>query len=302
MKVHMVTHWMGYRGPKQPWPRIVRYLRDHLGWSASYKLDPGADVNYILTYSVGMRRYDHPWDVWRGPTACRFEERPAYGLKARLWDEGINTASLRLSEARRHTEWLQQFGPAARVRFFPVERDLFMPVDRPKHEKPTIGVVGYCSGMTGRKGQVLVNQLAHYPGAQHWRVKAAGMGWPVKTTEYHYRDLPRFYQSLDVHLCPTLSRDSPTSPYEALACGVPLVIPRGVPLLDELPFTLGVYRYEQGDFDDMFRMLAQCIDELGTYDRQALRDLTVDMTPHNLCFDHERIFAAHFGGLTCTTI
>ena len=24
----MVTHWMGHRGPKQPWPRIVRYLRD----------------------------------------------------------------------------------------------------------------------------------------------------------------------------------------------------------------------------------------------------------------------------------
>ncbi len=297
MRVHMVTHWMGHRNAKQPWPRLVRYLKEYLGWSASYKLDRQADVNYILTYSVAWQRDIDPWETWRewgGPLACRIGERPEYGLKARLWDQAVQASDLRLTEAAKYVHMLSEYGPTEQVELFPVERDLFIIAEPQPHSRPTIGVVGYCA-TGGRKGERLVKDLAHYPGPEHWRVKAAGGGWPVQTKEYHYRHLPRFYQSLDVHLCPTVSRDSPTSPYEALACGIPVVLPRGVDLLDELPSVHGIYRYTMGDFDAMYEALRQCIDELGTHDREALRAVTEHMTIKAFCKGHQDVFKKHFG-------
>lgn len=297
MNVHMVTHWVDKRSHRQPWPRLVRYLQDGLGWTASHKADPEMDVNYILTYSVGWRRYADPWRLYEElgtPLVCRIGERPPYGIKARLWDQATEIVNLRLTESKQYLGMLAQYGDAAKVELFPVERDLFTISRRAPNERPTIGVVGY-TVPNGRKGSVLVNELAHYPGARQWRVKGAGRGWPVKTTEYKYHDLGRFYNSLDVHLCPTVSGDSPTSPFEALACGVPLVIPRGVGLLDELPDTHGIYRYEMGDFDDMVATLRRCIDERGTHDREALRALTENMTVEKLCEDHRQAFQNAFG-------
>jgi len=297
MNVHMVTQWKGKRKLTAPWPRLVHYLQKYLGWSASHDLDHLADANYILTYTVGWRKYAHPWEVWRawgGPLVCRIGERPPYGLKARLWDEGVKGADLRLTEAWSFIPMLAQYGPSERMMLFPVNRDLFVIAERPRHERPTIGVVGYCVP-TGRKGQVLIKELAQYPDAQQWRIKAAGAAWPVKTKEYRYEELPCFYQSLDIHLCPTISQDSPTSPFEALACGVPVVLPRGVPLLDELPEMRGIYRYEQGNFDAMYEALKQCAADLGTHDREALRAITQGMTVEVFCEEHRVAFEKHFG-------
>lgn len=297
MNVHMVTHWMGKRSAKQPWPRLVRYLQKYLGWSASHKLDRQADVNYILTYTVGWQRNIDPWKTWQewgGPLVCRIGERPEYGLKARLWDEAVDASDLRLVEAAKYVHMLSEYGLTEQVELFPVERGLFAITESLPHSRPTIGVVGYCA-TGGRKGERLVKELAHYPGARHWRVKAAGRGWPVETKEYHYRDLPRFYQSVDVHLCPTVSRDSPTSPYEALACGIPVVLPQGVDLLDELPSIHGIYHYEMGDFDAMYEALRRCIADLTTHDREALRAVTRHMTVEAFCKGHQDVFEKHFG-------
>lgn len=295
MNVHMMTYWMGKRRKDgRPWPRFTRYLYDALGWSADHHFDPAADVNYVLTSTTGWRKHAHPWLHRTGKLACRFGGRPPYGLKARLWDEGMKAVSLRLTEAQRFVHEFAEYGPVARLPFFAFERDLFTIVPRAQNARPTVGVAGYMAprGM----GIEMAKHLACYPDAQDWRIKAAGTGWPIPHKFYTYDKLPQFYQSLDVYLLARQGQNGSTSVFQALACGIPVVIPSDVPATDEeLPNMPGVYRYAMGDFDEMVEMLQRCIDERPMHNRGALRATTAEMTIENFCAEHERVFEEHFG-------
>ncbi len=289
----MVTYWKGKRtNDGRPWPRFTRYLHDALGWTYDHHFDPKADVNYVLTSTTGWRRWAHPWAHRSGKLACRFGGRPPYGLKARLWDEGMKAVDLRVTEAEHFAHEFSEFGPSARLPFFAFERDLFTIAPRPTNAKPTIGVAGFAAprGM----GVEMAKHLAWYPDAQDWRIKAAGTGWPIPCKRYEYKKLPAFYQTLDVYLVARQGRSGSTSVFQALACGVPVVIPTGVPAYDELPHKHGIYRYQMGDFDFMVARIRQCIANQSTHDPEALRTLTKDMTIENLRTEHERVFNEHF--------
>ncbi len=293
VRVHMVTYWKGKRrNDGRPWPRFTRYLHDALGWSYDHHFDPKADVNYVLTSTTGWRRWAHPWSHRSGKLACRFGGRPDYGLKARLWDEGMRAVDLRVTEAHQFAHEFAEYGPSAVFPYFAFERDLFTIGARPQNAKPTIGVAGYWAprGM----GVEMAKHLAWYPGARDWRIKAAGTGWPIPHKRYAYDKLPAFYQSLDVYLLARQGRSASTSVWQALACGVPVVVPSGVPAYDELPQTFGIYRYPMGDFDCMVAALRICLDNRGKHNRQALRDATKDMTIEKLCAEHKRVFDEHF--------
>ena len=295
MNVHMVTYWKGKRAKDgRPWPRFTRYLHDALGWSYDHHFDPKADVNYVLTSTTGWRRHAHPWSQRSGKLACRFGGRPEYGLKARLWDEGMRAVDLRVTEAHLFADEFAEYGPSAQLPFFAFEHDLFTIGPRPTNAKPTIGVAGYAAprGM----GVEMAKHLACYPGARNWRIKAAGEGWPIPHKRYAYDKLPAFYQSLDVYLLARQGRSASTSVWQALACGIPVVIPRGVPAMQEsLPVTSGIYRYPMGDFDAMCEAIQRCLDERPRHDREWLRSWTAAMTPKNLCAEHKRVFDEHFG-------
>ncbi len=295
MKVHMVTYWMGKRRKDgRPWPRFTRYLHKALGWSASHNMHPKADVNYILTATTGWRKHGHPWTHRSGKLACRFGARPRYGLKARLWDEGMRAVDLRLTEAHRFAREFAEFGPSARIIGFPLEHNLFTVVPKPRNAKPTIGVAGYIAPRGA--GVEMATQLALYPGTRDWRIKAAGHGWSIPCRRYDYAELPRFYQSLDVYLIPRDGQNGSTSVWQALACGVPIVIPAGVPAMDEdLPNMPGIYRYAMGDFDEMVEQIQRCLDERPTHNRQALRGMTEEQTIERFCAEHKRVFEEQFG-------
>jgi hypothetical protein len=144
---------------------------------------------------------------------------------------------------------LEEIGPTALVTP-PVDREHFVPKAHGAHDKPIVGVAGYVHP-GGRKGEKLVARLAGSKVGERIRLLGSGRGWPVKCKERDWDDLPAFYQNLDVLLCPSLIEGIPMPPLEALACGVKIVIPIGVGLLDELPEVPGIVRYERGDFSDM---------------------------------------------------
>ena len=295
MNVHIVTYWMGKRkADGRPWPRFVRYLQEGLGWTASHKFDPGAHVNYFAVATTGWRKHAHPWAGRPGNLVCRFGQRPRYGLKARLWDEGMQAVDLRLTEANWFVHDFAEFGWSACVDFFPLEHDLFTIDPKPDIGPPVIGVAGYYAPRGA--GCEMAKQLVGYPETREWKVKAAGRGWPIPCKRYKYRDLPKFYQSLDVYLVPRDGQNASTSVFQALACGVPVVIPTGVPVYDEeLPSRCGVYRYAAGDFDEMVAQIGVCFDERHCIDRQALRELTKEHTVENFCAQHERVMEEYFG-------
>jgi len=82
----------------------------------------------------------------------------------------------------------------------------------------------------------------------------------------------------------------PMPPLEALACGVPIVIPQSVGMLDELPELPGIYRYKCGDYDDLRAACQLALSERGTHDREALRQVVAHHTPVNWCAAHVAAF------------
>jgi hypothetical protein len=130
-----------------------------------------------------------------------------------------------------------------------------------------VGVSGVVYA-SGRKNERLIIDLANDEGIT---IRAAGHGWPIATNWYPWVRMPRFYRGLDVFLVTALIEGIPMPPLEALACGVPIVIPHNVGLLDELPDMPGIVRYVPGDYTSM-RAAIECALEVD-YVPQALRSI-----------------------------
>lgn len=275
--------------------RFAFYLRERLGWPITNELSPGA-INYVFEYVDTWKLEADPWRKyreWDGPLACYFTHREPTGIKHRLWHDAAEIVDLRVAQSTRAAKVLGEYGRTVQAAI-PVEREQFCIVPRATTSRPLIGVSGYCP-ISGRKGQSLVYELAHYPPAQGWEIAAAGRNWPVPTRTYKWHELPQFYQQLDVYLCPSLCEGGPLGVFEALSCGTPVVIPQGVGALDELPNMLGIYRYAVGDFDAIYRASHRCIEDLGAHDREALRATTEHMTIEAFCEDHRQAFGQAFG-------
>jgi hypothetical protein len=78
----------------------------------------------------------------------------------------------------------------------------------------------------------------------------------VPTKFYPWDGMEDFYRGLSVYICTSLIEGTGHGPLEALACGVPVVIPKDVGIFDELlssPLVegAGIWRYEAGDYEDL---------------------------------------------------
>ena len=91
-------------------------------------------------------------------------------------------------------------------------------------------------------------------------------------------------------------------PLEALSCGVSVVVPVGVGLLDELPDTLGIHRYKRGDAAGLEQALAEAVKARGDVDRKALRAVTAPYSIKAWCKEHkaavEKLCETVDGGLS----
>ena len=165
---------------------------------------------------------------------------------------------------------------------------------RTHKQTPVIGVSGYTYA-NGRKGEGLIKKAMASPIGKRCAWRASGRGWPIEDMRaYSWADMPGFYQSLDVLLCPSLVEGIPMPPLEALACGARVVIPRGVGLLDELPDVPGIYRYERGDVRTMLQALERAAFPDERIEPEQLRAVTEPYSVEAWCEDHARAFAAAF--------
>ncbi len=269
-------------------PRFGRYLRDSLGWPLTARPMPGADVYYLSGY--------FEWSVMRGglpqgaPVAAYFthrEEEPPGNGKAALWD--------RLATCALYGDQLAACGATAQMPP-PVERGRFTPSQSPpKGEKLIVaGFSGYTYG-NGRKGEWLAGALVATGWKKNVAWRASGRGWPVGTRRYTWAEMPAFYQSLDILVVTALVEGVPMPPLEALACGVSVVIPRGVGILDELPVVAGIHRYQRGNATDLVRAFGEAVGARPTVDREALRAATEPYTVGAWCEAHRAAFEEVFG-------
>jgi hypothetical protein len=188
---------------------------------------------------------------------------------------------------------LAPYGPTALVHQN-LERDHFVLAPREKRSRPVCGFSGY-TYVNKRKGEDLARGVIESKIGQRVEWRASGRGWPVPTKRYAWTDMPGFYQGLDVLVCTSRVEGGPLPPLEALACGTPVVIPRGVGLLDELPEMQGIYRYERGDLAGLLAALERALYERGAVEPEALREATAPWSVEAWVEDHRRAFAEAFG-------
>jgi hypothetical protein len=263
-------------------PRMSRYLRDGLGWGLSDKPDPACDVLFLSAYFEASLL--NPWpDV---PVMAYFthrEEEPKGNAKARLFDAMAAKVDHRVATCQKYAQVLALQGSVTLARA-PLERERFVPVPHPVPTTPTIGFSGY-TYRNQRKGEDLVQALLGAPFAGKVNWTASGRGWPVPTVRYTWADMPAFYQALDLLVVPSRVEGIPMPPLEALACGVPVVVPTDVGLLDELPDIPGIYRYERGDPKSLTEAVQRALAELGQPDPEELRGATEPYSIEAWCQD-----------------
>jgi hypothetical protein len=273
-------------------PRMARTLRDRLGWTLSAAPDPRADVIYLLAYFEASRM--RPWPD--GPVAAYFthrEEEPPGNAKAKLYDQIAARVQLRVAMCRLYGEPLERYGPTA-TPALPVERDRFVIASRERGKRPVVGLSGY-TYTNHRKGEDLVRGMLASTVASRVEWRASGRGWPVPTKRHSWAEMPEFYQGLDVLVCPSRVEGGPMPVLEALACGVSVVIPRGVGILDELPNVSGIHRYDRGDLPSLLAALEAAAFPETEPDPEQLREATEPYSVEAFCTDHSRAFAEQFG-------
>jgi hypothetical protein len=275
-------------------PRFSRYLKDQNGWTLTAK-PASAQVVYLSGYFEAQ--IAKPWPSV--PATAYFTHREEEGsAKADLFDEIAGRVQLRIATAKMYADYLEQFGPTVQIKP-PVERDRFtIPIGGRRLGRLVAGFSGF-TYRSGRKGADLASAaVSSNPGKQlEW--KASGRGWPVgkrNLKRYAWDEMPSFFQSLDILVVTSLIEGVPMPPLEALSCGVSLVIPREVGLLDELPDVLGIHRYERGNSRSLIGALAAAVETRQEVDREALREVTAAYTIDNWCEQHQEAIGALVDG------
>lgn len=272
-------------------PRMARMLRDRLGWtlSASIKEAGSAEALFFGVYFDVSRLTEWP----SIPVAAYFthrEEEPAGTVKAKVFDEMAKKVALRIVTARMYGEMVEPWGPTVQVHA-PVERERFTIAEKTRHDaaatKRVVGLSGYTYA-NKRKGEDLVRGLLASKLGKSLEWRACGRGWPVPTKQLKWEEMPAFYQGLDVLVVPSRVEGVPMPPLEAMACGVSVVVPWRVGMLDELGEVQGIYRYERGDAQGMLAALQRAVAERDEVDREALRAATEGYSVEAWCGGIER--------------
>lgn len=275
MKVHIVC--------KEPNPehiihRLAATLAHETGWSMGHSARGDVDLCYFFPYL----NYE-PVETRTAAWFTHFDS--ANSEKIRRWNQAA-AVDLRTTSTTAYRDQLAPFGLTVKMPP-PLDRRAFALGPLPEGEG--IGVSGFVY-QDGRKGEDLIRRLANDFRKLDW--KAIGRGWSVPTKQITTDELPGFYQSLRLFVCASRVEGVPYPPLEALACGVPVIIPRGVGLLDDLPDIPGITRFTAGDYDSLKRAFECALEGINAVDREALRAATEPYTPEAWAVAHERAFEA----------
>lgn len=194
------------------------------GWTVG-PLDPGADCNFFVDY-LAARHYSAAIDSRRWVSAAFFTH-PENGLFFQV----ARRMDVKLCMAR-------QYADAIRGDHVPLG------VDTSFYPSLRLGVVGR-SYSSGRKGEKLLREVAAIPYVEIIRPSPPrrGADWMIELRE--------FYAGCDALLVPSLVEGGPIPAAEATACGVPVVAPRELGNMDDLP----VIPYRAGNMSDLSDVL-----------------------------------------------
>lgn len=260
-------------------PRLARSLAEGTSWSIAEIPSDTAKLNYFFPYLELQKKQ---WTKTKSAAWFTHKDTNAQA-KANLWDDVAARVDLRTLTAGVYRQDLEQHGSVSMMRPI-VERDRFVP--KKKKRGRVVGVSGWLYN-DNRKGEDLIARLAKSNISCQW--KASGRGWPVRTKSYTWKDMPGFYQSLDLFVCASRTEGVPMPPLEVLSCGIPVVIPRNVGMLDDLPDISGIHRFDSGNYKDLEQALRKALGSPPP-DAGKLRATTEPYCMDNWTNDHRIAF------------
>jgi len=261
--------------------RLAKMLAEHTGWPLNPRPVERVDLNYDMSYIDLAQRFT---DWRRSPWAAYFSHyEPDTPYKRFWWETALPLTKIQTVTADQYGAMI----PHPVKVIAPVD-PIFEIRDRIQSRIKTIGVVGFVE-KTDRKGAGLVARLAQ--NLDTAEIVASGDGWPAKHINRSLSGMPDFYRKLDLYLCTSLIEGVPMPPLEALASGIPVVIPRGVGMLDELPEIQGIYRFECGNYEDLLKIIQDALKfEHKPEQREELRASVANYTPEAWATSHIKGF------------
>lgn len=154
----------------------------------------------------------------------------------------------------------------------------------------TIGTNGFVYS-SGRKGESLWNRLINDPDFKDYQFIASGRGF-ANSKAYTWEDMQDFYHQIDLYVSTSSIEGIGYGVLESLSCGIPVIIPKGVGIYDELPDLENLYRYERGNYEDMVLAIKHCIKDITEHgvNRESLRGATARYTLDAWVNDHIQAF------------
>jgi len=275
MRVHVVCHQIH---KDRVLPRLTRMLAEGSGWAIGERADHTADINYFLPYLTYEADCPTRTAAWFTHYDTQNPE------KAAKWDRVAAAVDIRTTSAPMYADMLRQHGETQLVT--PPIDTQFQVNRRTVPGTVMLGVSGYVYN-DGRKGEDLIGRLLEDGLPDGAEIRASGRGWPVEDLRGHaWRDMHRYYQSVDILIVPSRIEGIPMPPLEALACGTRVVIPTGVGLLDELPDIPGIYRFEAGDYQSMRQAVVTAVQDEREIAPESLRAVVREYTPIAWCESH----------------
>jgi hypothetical protein len=270
--------------------RLARTLAERNGWQLGTRPNQHVDLNYSIVYIDFAQRFSD----WRAtPWAAYFSHlETGTPYKEFWWDLAKPLIRAKVVTAAKYGRILE--GNVIQV---PAPIDpMFTVLEVKRGKLPRVGFSGFVD-KSGRKGEKFAARLAQdLEGIAEF--VASGGGWPVQIVNTSLKELPYFYNSLDVYVCTSLIEGIPMPPLEALACGIPVVIPRDVGMLDELPDMLGIYRYDRGNYEQLLAAVLNALNERGMPDRMALAASVCEYNPNTYARAHKEGFEQVLSGKT----
>lgn len=247
-------------------PRMMQWLSDSLGWSIGPYLQTGGgvEINYYAPYTMYGR-----FGPGGKSMAWFTHKESASPAKLEIWKNAGKHITMPLVTSKLYQNELNAtlITPGIDQSHFKLSRKRF----------PKKGIVGIVGTYQPRKGPNLALDVLNADGVNDVRI--VGDDWPgiFNSRKIAYKDMPKFYRDLDLFVCTSTEEGIPAPPLEALACGVPVLVPIGVGMLDDLPHAPGIYRYTSGDADEMKAQIELILDG-ANHKRAELRDYVAPYT------------------------
>lgn len=272
MKVHLVTN-TPYDVNPHVVPRMMKWMADKYGWSiAERKSDPKADVNYYGEYLAW--KFANQVDTLKTGWHTHYEVGTPW--KTKIWKEAAKDFDIRLYTSDLYKANLAKYGPVAKITPG-IDREIFQPFSK----RPDKNIVGTAAVGQKRKGEDLIEKLLSVSNLHNFKLAIVGSYWKWQTNWIPWYDMPIFYSQIDVYLVTSTIEGVPAPPLEALACGVKIVVPNKVGIMDELPEMPGLRHYEKGNFDDMVRAIKTVLSD--KVSQEELRAQTEKYSPEAWC-------------------